>query len=627
MQQSGPRVVRILGEGPFQEAIVARLRRAGAACLLGPGGADPETADAVVFLALHAPGAGPLAAVDAVLGGACRALMRSPPLPTLIVQVVQPDGGGTAPDLRAALRRGCIAARAEGRVALSLSCHGLYGPGLRAEIEGGPLPTWLTALRTGAPIGLGPSAAVPHRRCALPDAADAVLLALRQLCVAPDTAPPVADVGDDPAPDEHLLELLLALHGRSWPVTRAPAAPELDADEWTRRLPDWRSATALADGLRGTLRAAALPAEGAAVDEAIPVIRPHYGADEPLLASIRAAFALGQTTNAGTHVRGLEADFSEWLGVADVLSTRSGAASLDLVALALPRRGKVLLPTFTYIATLNAFERAGFEPLLADVDPHTWTLCPEHTRALLAAHPDVSVIVPVNVFGVPPDLDALLSLADEAGAALVYDNAHGVGTTVRGQRYDPRPTATAFSLHATKLLPSIEGGLLTCRDDHLRTAVLRLRTHGIFPDPLDAVPGFNAKLDDIAAVTARHGLRRFDGILARRRAYGDRLVSTLEASGGWRAQRVPSGVTTNYQNLCLRTPGGLERTASIFAAHRVGVRRYFDPPLHALRRFADRPPLPIAASLCAELVCFPLHSEMSDAQLDRIEAAALEACP
>jgi dTDP-4-amino-4,6-dideoxygalactose transaminase/nucleoside-diphosphate-sugar epimerase len=598
------------------------------------GGPDDDLVDelvaeapVVVLVALPAPGDDPLAALDRVLLGGRHSLLAclGHQRPVVLVQVVQPEGLGVPAAVRTTLDRYAAHLATEGLRVVTLTCRGLYGPELRADVEGGELTALFDALPGGGPLRLPHDAAAQRTPCFAEDAADAVITALRAL--RSDTLPIGARYevhGPTPAGLDHAAEVLTALAACRNDVQVRPV-PAWEAPAAAATLPGWQPRTALVDGLRATLASMGLLQTELAPPEPIPVIRPCYEVDERLLAAFRTALDLGQTTNAGVHVRGLEADFSAWLGVPDVLSTRSGAASLDLIALALPRRGKVLLPAFTYIATLNAFERAGFEPLLADVDPHSWTLCPEHTEALLERHGDVTAIVPVNVFGVPPDLDRLVPLARRSGAALIYDNAHGLGTLVDGRRYDPRPDATAYSLHATKLLPSIEGGLLVCPDDRLRAAVLRLRTHGIFPDPLDAVPGFNAKLDELSAATARHGLAGFAGVLERRHAYGDQLVARLQATGRWQPQRVPAGVRTNHQNLCLRTPGGVDRTAAVFAAHRVGIRRYFDPPLHTLRRLAGTAHLPQTDALCAELVCLPMHSRMTDEQLDRIVAAATEA--
>lgn len=359
--------------------------------------------------------------------------------------------------------------------------------------------------------------------------------------------------------------------------------------------------------------------------EPIPVIRPVYDADTALLDAYRTSLRRGWTTNAGPHVTGFEREVADWLGVDEALAVGSGADGLDVVAAALPRRGQVLLPSFTYAATLNAFERAGFEPVFVDIDPHTWTMDPRDAEARAAGCDDLAAVVAVNVYGVPADTAALRRLADAHGAALVVDGAHAFGTMRHGHRVDPHADAVVFSFHATKTLPSIEGGLVVAPDPALRARILRLRTHGLAPDPMGLQPGFNAKMDELSAATARHGLAHIDGILSRRRTYGDRLTTSLaDRPHAWTVQAVPEGVVHAYQNLCVRC-GDRARVEAVLDARGVGHRRYFHPPLHHTERFAGRVSLPVTDAVHADLICLPLHSRMTDRTLTRIEAALQEA--
>jgi nucleoside-diphosphate-sugar epimerase/dTDP-4-amino-4,6-dideoxygalactose transaminase len=401
-----------------------------------------------------------------------------------------------------------------------------------------------------------------------------------------------------------------------------------------RDLLGFEARVSLTEGLRETLAHWGLLADSPAapVLDPIPVIRPFYDADEALIGRYRSALVRGRTTNAGPEVVALEDEASTWLGCERVLTVGSGAAGLELgvralerSVRALERSGKAALPAFTYIATLNAVALAGLEPVFVDLDPDTWTMSPDHLAEVLRDHPDVSMVLPVCAYGVPPDLDRLCALAQAAGASVVYDAAHAFGTTVHGSRYRGGPDVTVFSLHATKCLPSVEGGLLVADDPALADRIAAIRTHGLTPDPLDALPGLNAKMDELSAATARHGLHRIEATLARRRRYGARLTAALDASERWTTQLCPEGVETNFQNLCARHADGVAAAGAVLDAHSVGWRRYFHPPLHQLRRLAPQAPLPHTEAVWASLVCLPLHSRMSPDTLARIEAAIADA--
>jgi hypothetical protein len=150
--------------------------------------------------------------------------------------------------------------------------------------------------------------------------------------------------------------------------------PEVDD---TEAITGYAAAISLEEGLRRTLDWWGLlrPDAPPPPPEPIPNVRPSYALDERLVGAwIRSALD-GRTTNHGPHVQALEAEAAAWLGLPRALAMGSCADALN-IALRVVSPGPVVLPAFTYVSTLNAVELAGREPLLCDVDPHTWTMCP-----------------------------------------------------------------------------------------------------------------------------------------------------------------------------------------------------------------------------------------------------------
>lgn len=524
----------------------------------------------------------------------------------------------------------------DGLTAAAVRYFNAYGPHIDAPGRGRVLSQFLGAVQEGRPLELVDGGHAVRCFCYVDDAVEATVGLALALKPGPLVGRPFNIGNREPVTMRQLAESIIRLTGHQAGMIDRSGLEFFGKgfEDIPRRVPDvtaihqaigWKARTHLEDGLRATLDVWGLlkPDAPRPTPPVVPVIRPYYDADTALLERIRGAFQEGRTTNAGPHVTALESESAAWLGVDRVVSVGSGADGLEAALLALGRTGAAILPSFTYIATLNAVERAGLRPILADIDPHTWTMDPDHLATLLAAHPDVSVVVPVNVFGVPPDLDRIMPLAKAAGAAVLLDAAHAIGSSHDGRRVDPRPDLTVFSLHATKVWPSIEGGLVLARDPALASRVATVRTHGLAPDMRDSIVGFNGKLDEISAATARHGLVHLEHTLTRRRAYDSRLRAAL-ARAGWTVQHVPHGVTTNGQNLCALAPTTLESARDTLAAHGIATRRYFDPPLHHLRRLGDVPTPPVTEDVWSRLLCLPLHSHMDDATLSRMEAAIAE---
>lgn len=366
------------------------------------------------------------------------------------------------------------------------------------------------------------------------------------------------------------------------------------------------------------------------MDPEIPGIRPYFEVDEEGLQTIAGLLASGQITNNGRHVQEFEKSLANYLGVKETVAVSSGsdALLLALKALSLPC-GQVILPAYTYIATLNAVVQAGLEPVFCEIEGDSFTLDVKHLAELLAQQTAVRCVLPVNVFGVPADLLAIRKLCDRAGAKLLYDNAHGFGTEVAGLRISQQPDVQVFSFHATKTLPAVEGGLIVSDNPEVIALTKRLRCHGLAPVAADARPGFNAKMDEIRAVIGRNSLRHFPETLARRRAYGHRLMECFDRFPGvYKVQVIPENVNTNFQNLGVCCPRathlGLAAVLALFKSRGVGVRSYFDPPLYRFSGFAPDAALPVTELVWQTLISFPIHSRMTEAVLLRIEQAVAE---
>ncbi len=361
----------------------------------------------------------------------------------------------------------------------------------------------------------------------------------------------------------------------------------------------------------------------------VPMVRPDFAPDEMLMQSFYQSLATGQATNGGPHLRAFEEELAEYLDVPDVVALSNGSDALTLGLQLLGCKGKVVLPSYTFIATLNSIVAAGLEPMFCDIEPDTFTMSPTVLAEILDHEDDVVCVMPVNVFGVAPDLAAISELCKMVGAEIIYDNCHGFGTEVNGQRILDEPRLQTFSFHATKVLPAVEGGALVSADLDLLQTARQKRNHGITGyDLRKSTIGMNAKMDELRAATGRHVLRRFAQALERRRSYAQMLRAFFSEScyGALIPQQVPRGINSNFQNLGVLFPAaeqfGLAKAIETLRANGVECRSYFNPALHCLDLFQGRYHLPVTERIWKSLLCFPIHSQMSDRDLQQIKDAA-----
>lgn len=528
----------------------------------------------------------------------------------------------------------------------------VYGPLMDHPGMGRVISKFLGYIRDGRPLPLVDGGDAVRCYCYIDDAVDATLRIFGALCEGNRRVSGQAfNIGKpDPVPVRELAELMITLSGHTHGTVDVPGIAFFGDgfEEIPYRVPDvstmreilgFEAKTELVDGLAMVLGYWKLLAPG--MEERsrrtslvgpelghVPFVRPCLEVNPDLLDTVSGALTSGRVTNFGSLTTRFEKELAAWLGRdrSVVLSSGSFALLLGLRALELAQ-GSVVLPSFTYLSTLSAVVNAGFRPVFCDIVPDRWTMCPGHLERILASEKDVRAVIPVNVYGVPPDLERIADLCRARGVAIVYDNAHGFGTVYNGRQVFPDADVQTCSLHATKVLPAVEGGLVVCRDDMVLERVRSLANHGFADNPLDSGFGFNAKMSELHAAVGLNSLAGLPDALARRRAYAARLRQVLEAEGESKfgLQSLPADAQVNNQNLAVlcrfAAKAGIDAVIKAFASHGVEARRYFWPPLHHLRMFEGRFSLPVTDQVSAQLVCLPLHSRMDESTLVRVEQA------
>lgn len=254
----------------------------------------------------------------------------------------------------------------------------------------------------------------------------------------------------------------------------------------------------------------------------------------------------GDWLTTGPTINALEAEFAGIVGAEHAVACSNGTTALHL-ALAAEGVGPgdtCIVPAITFMATANAALYCGARVVFADVDPETGLMTPESLAdALARAGGKARAVLPVHLAGQCEAMDALSSLAATAGAVLVEDACHAVGSRwtgapVGGCRHS---RAACFSFHPVKTIAAGEGGMVTTNDPDLAGRLRQLRSHGIERDPAhhqrqEGEPwwhemqalGWNYRLSDIQAALALSQLRRLDSFAARRadlaRAYDAALA-------------------------------------------------------------------------------------------------------
>ena len=350
---------------------------------------------------------------------------------------------------------------------------------------------------------------------------------------------------------------------------------------------------------------------------------------EPLLAS---SYAAHRFSNHGPLALALEQRLASRAGRSVVLAA-NGTAAISAALLALGRKGAVILPSFTFPATLGAVLQAGLQPVLADVNPLTWELdVPSIEAAAAACAQPLAAVLGVRTFGLCRDWSAQQAWCDRHGVPLVLDSAAALGGLLAdGTPAGRQGRMETFSLHATKVFAVGEGGAIACTLQDV-DVLRRVMNFGLQDGQLQGW-GFNGKVSEFTAAIGLAQEAVFDAHLLARRAAAAEFAAMLQAEAPHWALAIRQG-DPPWQAYPILAPSAAlaNRLEAAAAAQGVQIRRYYRPALHTastLAAYSWGQPLPVSADLAQRMVCLPMYSRWAAGEREcllRSIGMALRAC-
>ena len=343
------------------------------------------------------------------------------------------------------------------------------------------------------------------------------------------------------------------------------------------------------------------------------------------MAALQGIWQRQWLTNKGQLHDALEWALCDHLRVSHLSLVSSGTAALMLAFRALELSGEAVTTPLTSPATVNALTWCGLTPVFADIDPLELTLDPDAVERAIT--PRTRVIVGVHIYGIPCRIDQLQAIADRHGLRVVYDAAHAFGTEIDGEPVLKWGDAAILSFHATKLFHTAEGGAVVTQDPDLKRRIDLFKTLGIQDEITVALPGINARMNELEAAL---GLANLPLVEPERRARGEIANvyrERLAGLAGIDCVAVPRGVRNSQQYFMVRVTGAspvsrddvYERLKSF----NVFARRYFYPLCSDFSFYRDAPSanprnLPVATRVAQEVLSLPLYSALGTTGAHRI---------
>jgi dTDP-4-amino-4,6-dideoxygalactose transaminase len=361
-------------------------------------------------------------------------------------------------------------------------------------------------------------------------------------------------------------------------------------------------------------------------DQILHVGRPNIGDKEHLLQRMNAVLERRWLTNQGPCVEEFEQQLRQLIGVSHCDSLCNATDGLQLAMRAMGMRDEVIVPAFTFIATVHAVQWLGFTPVFCDVDPVTHTIDPARVEELVT--PRTTGIVGVHLWGQPCDIEALTSIARRHGMKLLFDAAHAFNCSWRGRMIGNFGDAEVFSFHATKFFNTFEGGALATNDAELAQRVRRMRNFGFSGmDQTDAL-GTNAKMSEASAAMGLTNLESLPDFLAANLRNYTAYRQALDGVPGLRMLLYDTNEKRNYQYIVLEIDESQvlltrDQVCDILWAENVLARRYFYPGCHRMQPYASSMPdvgsrLPVTERLVSRVLVLPTGTAVSSEQIEII---------
>ena len=323
----------------------------------------------------------------------------------------------------------------------------------------------------------------------------------------------------------------------------------------------------------------------------------------------------------GELVSSFEGEFAAKFGLNSSVALNSGTSALHLggIALGLGSGDEVIVPSFTFAATANAFAIQGAKPVFCDVEPDFFTISPESVEKLIT--PRTRAVVAVHLYGQLSDMAHLQDICKRKAIHLIEDAAQAHGAMLDGTFAGGWGSYAAFSFYPTKNMTTIEGGMLTTSDSELERTVRLLRNQGMIERYRNEVPGLNNRMTEVAAAIGLVQLRRLDRFNEARINNANVYFSELSGVTGLQLPKMRKNSKHVFHQFTVKVQGDRNEFAIELSKLGVDSGIYYPTPVHQLPAYQSSSKLPVTDALAASCLSLPIHPKLSRRELKIVVSA------
>ena len=328
-----------------------------------------------------------------------------------------------------------------------------------------------------------------------------------------------------------------------------------------------------------------------------------------------------QLTSKGSKHNSLLEAIKERLGVSEASLFVNGHLALEAILEAYELKGEIITTAFTFPSTTHAIVRMGCTPVFADIKEDDFTLDPKSIEAKIT---DKTVaILPVHILGNVCDVDAIEAIAKKHHLKVIYDAAHVFGTKLNGIGVGNFGDASMFSMNATKVFNTIEGGLLTYKDQALTKKLELIKYYGMESSEDITYIGSNLKMNEFQAAMGLCNLPLLNQEIALRKAVAHKYGEELSKIDGIKVPSYKSNIEYNYSYfpILINHPTiSRDEVFDYLKEKGINAKKYFYPLVtdYACYKGKYEDNLPVSRLISEQVLCLPMYGELNDEELECI---------
>ena len=329
----------------------------------------------------------------------------------------------------------------------------------------------------------------------------------------------------------------------------------------------------------------------------------------------------------GKEVGEFECAMAGYLGTKFAVGCASGTDALQIAMMAfgIGRGDEVITTPFTFVATAETIAILGATPVYVDIEPDTFNIDPARIEAAIT--PRTKAILPVHLYGQPAAMDPIMAIARKHNIPVIEDSAQAVGAAYRGNKVCAIGNVGCISFFPSKNLGCFgDGGMIVTSDAALADKIRVIAAHGSKTRYYHDVLGVNSRLDTLQAVILNVKLPHLEAYNTARRNAAQRYNELL-AGLPVTVPHVAAGVEHIFHQYTIRAPKR-DGLAAFLKGKGIPHAIYYPVPLHLQKAFAmsggKKGDFPVTEQAAAEVISLPMHTELTEKQVQLVTGAVTE---